>query len=173
MKVYVKSQKGDWLMPTNPVKARILLKEKKAKVINRIPFSIQLLYDSTEYIQKTTIGIDDGGLNVGIAAVSNGQTLFQQQLNLRRDIKSLLDTRRQYRRSRRYRKTRYRKARFLNRRASIGTCKVCGGNTATSKIICRACLRKVNGVHQKYKDIDQTIFRIPPSIKAKKNATHA
>ena len=33
MKVYVKSQSGKWLMPTNPANARILLKQGKAKVI--------------------------------------------------------------------------------------------------------------------------------------------
>ncbi|WP_287126484.1 RRXRR domain-containing protein [Desulfobacter sp.] len=50
-------------------------------------------------------GGDDGGIHVGIAAVSQGKSLFQQEITLRSDIKSKLDTRRQYRRSRRNRKT--------------------------------------------------------------------
>ena len=94
-------------MPTNPVNARILLKQGKAKVIQRTPFTIQLLYETTEHIQPVTVGIDDGGINIGIAAASNGKVLFQQEVVLRSDIKSKLDIRRQYRRSRRNRKTRY------------------------------------------------------------------
>ncbi|WP_286818825.1 RRXRR domain-containing protein [Desulfobacter sp. UBA2225] len=54
---------------------------------------------------RFTVGIDDGGIHVGIAAVSKGKSLFQQEITLRSDIKSKLDTRRQYRRSRRNRKT--------------------------------------------------------------------
>ena len=87
MKVYVKSQSGKWLMPTNPANARILLKQGKAKVIQRTPFAIQLLYETTEHIQPVRVGIDDG-----IAAVSHGQSLFQQEVVLRSDIKSKLDT---------------------------------------------------------------------------------
>jgi len=168
MQVYVKSKSGTWLMPTNPANARIMLKQAKARVIHRTPFTIQLIYDTTEHIQPVTVGIDDGGINIGIAAVSNGKVLFQQELVLRSDIKSKLDTRRKYRRSRRNRKTRYRKARFLNRKQSIPTCKVCGGNAPASKIICKRCLDAVGGVHQKYAGFEKTTFRLPPSIKAKK-----
>jgi hypothetical protein len=71
--------------------------------------------------------IDDGGVQVGIAALSGGKVLYQEEVTLRTDIRSLMDTRSQYRKSRRYRKTRYRKPRFLNRRASIPKCKACGG----------------------------------------------
>ncbi|MCP4108475.1 MAG: restriction endonuclease [Desulfobacteraceae bacterium] len=170
MKVYVKSESGRWLMPTNPANARILIKQGRAKVIQRVPFAIQLLYETAEHTQAVAVGIDDGGVKVGIAAVSGERVLYQEEVTLRTDIKSLMDTRRQYRRSRRNRKTRYRKPRFLNRRASIPACKVCGGNAPKSQIICRACLRKVRGVHQKYAHIKQSVFRLPPSIKAKKDA---
>ncbi|MFK5953465.1 MAG: RRXRR domain-containing protein [Desulfobacterium sp.] len=63
-----------------------MLKQAKARVIHRTPFTIQLLYDTTEHIQPVTVGIDDGGINIGIAAVSNGKVLFQQELVLRSDI---------------------------------------------------------------------------------------
>ncbi len=139
-------------------------------MLQRTPFAIQLLYETTEHVQPVTVGIDDGGIHVGIAAVSKGKSLFQQEITMRSDIKSKLDTRRQYRRSRRNRKTRYRKSRFLNRKSSIPICKVCGGNAPASRIICRACLRKADGVHQKYAGIPKKVFRIPPSIKAKKGA---
>jgi len=170
MKVYVRSQSGKWLMPTNPANTRILLKKGKARVIQRTPFVIQLLYETTEHVQTVTVGIDDGGIQVGIAAVSRGKVLFQEELTLRSDIKSKLDTRRQYRRSRRYRKTRYRKARFLNKKQSLPTCKVCGGNAPASQVICRSCLNRADGVHQKYAGIKKSMFRIPPSIRAKKDA---
>jgi len=170
MKVSVKSQSGKWLMPTNPANARILLKQGKATVIQRTPFAIHLLYETTEHIQPVTVGIDDGGINIGIAAVSNGKVLFQQEVVLRSDVKSKLDTRRQYRKSRRNRKTRYRKSRCLNRKSSIPTCKVCGGNAPASQVICRSCLNRADGVHQKYAKIKKSVFRIPPSIKAKKDA---
>ena len=184
MKVFVKSNEGQWLMPTNPANARRLLKQGKARVIQRTPFAIQLLYDTTEYIQPVTVGIDDGGIRVGIAAVSEDKVLYQEELNLRTDIKAKMDTRRAYRRSRRHRKTRYRKPRWQNRKHFISKCKVCGGNAPKSHVICRACLRKVergairlkgrtpsaHGTHQKYAHIKKTFFRLPPSIKAKKDA---
>ncbi len=170
MRVYVKSQSGKWLMPTNPANARRLLKQKRAKVLQRTPFAIQLLYETTEYVQPVTVGIDDGGIHVGIAAVLEDKVLYQKQLNLRTDIKTKMDTRRSYRRGRRHRKTRYRKPRWQNRKHSIPTCKVCGGNAPRSQVICRACLRKVDGKHQKYEHIKKTSFRLPPSIKAKKDA---
>lgn len=155
-------------MPTNPTNARILLKEKRAKVISRSPFSIQLLYETSEYTQPIIVGIDDGGKYVGIAVVSEKETLYQEEATLRNNIKSLLDSRRGLRRGRRTRKLRYRKPRFLNRRASRGACKVCGGNTKTSKVLCGACLKKVDS-HHGYADVKQTVFRVPPSIMAKKN----
>nr|WP_242637382.1 RRXRR domain-containing protein [Desulfobacter hydrogenophilus] len=36
-------------------------------------------------------------------------------------------------------------------------------------MICRACLKKANDVHQRYAKIKKNVFRIPPSIKAKKD----
>ena len=157
-------------MPTNPANARRLLKQGKAKVIQRTPFAIQLLYETTEYTQPVTVGIDDGGIRVGIAAVVDDKVLYQEEVNLRTDIKTRMDTRRAYRRGRRYRKTRYRKPRWQNRKHSIPKCKVCGGNAPKSKVICRACLREVDNAHQKYTHIKKTEFRLPPSIKAKKDA---
>ena len=39
MLVYVLGMDGDPLDPTHPAKARILLKNKKAKVVRRLPFT--------------------------------------------------------------------------------------------------------------------------------------
>ena len=119
--VYVISKSGQPLMPTeNHAKVRILLKDKKAKVIKRCPFTIQLLYSSTNYTQKVTLGVDSGSKHIGISATTEDKVLFEADVELRNDIVDLLSTRRELRRSRRNRKTRYRKPRFDNRRRKDG-----------------------------------------------------
>ena len=51
--VYVINKNGQPLMPTeNHAKVRVLLKSGKAKVVKKCPFTIQLLYDSTNHTQK-------------------------------------------------------------------------------------------------------------------------
>ena len=102
-------------MPCSPRKARVLLKEGKAKVIKREPFTIQLLYGSSGYKQKVNLGVDAGSKHIGLSATTKKKELFSAEVKLRTDIVDLLSTRLQYRRSRRNRTTRYRKARFLNR----------------------------------------------------------
>ena len=52
---------------------------------------------------------------MGTACIANNKVLYQSRIELRTDIKSKMDSRRQARRFRRNRKTRYRKSRFLNR----------------------------------------------------------
>jgi len=119
--VYVISQNGQPLMPTeNHAKVRILLKNKKAKVIKRCPFTIQLAYDSTNYTQDITLGVDSGSKHIGLSATTRSKVLFESDVELRNDIVNLLSTRRQNRRTRRNRKTRYRKPRFNNRRRKGG-----------------------------------------------------
>lgn len=102
-------------MPCSPRKARVLLKEGKARVIEREPFTIQLLYGSSGYKQKVNLGVDAGSKHIGLSATTKKKELFSAEVKLRTDIVDLLSTRLQYRRSRRNRTTRYRKARFLNR----------------------------------------------------------
>lgn len=119
--VYVISQNGQPLMPTeNHVKVRILLKNKKAKVIKRCPFTIQLAYDSTNYTQDITLGVDSGSKHIGLSATTRSKVLFESDIELRNDIVNLLSIRRQNRRTRRNRKTRYRKPRFNNRKRKEG-----------------------------------------------------
>ena len=107
-------------MPCSQRKARLLLKQKKAKIVGYKPFTIQLCYATGEAKQEVTIGIDEGARHVGIAIVSQNKVLAKGEIELRQDVHSLLLTRAQYRRSRRCRKTRYRKARFLNRKKPEG-----------------------------------------------------
>ena len=119
--VYVISQNGQPLMPTeNHAKVRILLKNKKAKVIKRCPFTIQLAYDSTNYTQDITLGVDSGSKHIGLSATTRNKVLFESDVELRNDIVNLLSIRRQNRRTRRNRKTRYRKSRFDNRKRKNG-----------------------------------------------------
>lgn len=115
MLVFVLNKHGEPLMPCKPRKARMLLKEKKAKIVSYEPFTIQLLYGSSGYKQETTIGIDTGAKNIGIAIKSQNKIIAKGEIELRGDIKFNLTIRRQYRRIRRYRKIRYRQARFQNR----------------------------------------------------------
>ena len=85
--VYVVNKNGQPLMPTeNHAKVRILLKSGKAKVINRCPFTIQLTYESTNYTQKVTLGIDSGSKHIGISATTKDKVLFEANIELRNDI---------------------------------------------------------------------------------------
>ena len=104
-------------MPTeNHAKVRVLLKSGKAKVVKKCPFTIQLLYDSTNHTQKVTLGVDSGSRHIGISATTKDKVLFEADVELRNDIVDLLSTRRELRHSRRNRKIRYRKPRFDNRK---------------------------------------------------------
>lgn len=113
--VYVLNENGQPLMPTeNHAKVRVLLKQGKAKVVNNCPFTIQLLYSSTNYTQPVTLGVDAGSKHIGLSATTEDKELYAADVELRNDIVKLLATRRESRRSRRNRKTRYRKPRFNN-----------------------------------------------------------
>ena len=121
--VYVLSPERKPLMPCQPVIARLLLKEGKAKVVRRTPFTIkmrvQLERSST---QPLTLGIDTGSSVIG-SAVSDlqGKVVYLSEVTVRNDIATDLKERASKRRTRRNRKTRYRKPRWLNRRNSIKT----------------------------------------------------
>lgn len=114
MRVYVINLRNQPLMPCSPRKARELLKENKAKVVKRTPFTIQLIQATGETKQDVTLGVDAGSKHVGLSAVTDKAELFSAELRLRTDIVDLLSTRSQNRKARRSR-LRYRQARFLNR----------------------------------------------------------
>lgn len=116
MFVYVLNNNGQPLMPTNRCgNVRRLLRSGKAKVVNRCPFTIQLEYESTNYTQPISLGVDAGSKTIGLSATTEAKVLFEAKITLRNDVVDLLSTRRQNRRNRRNRKTRYRKCRLLNR----------------------------------------------------------
>ena len=120
MLVYVLNQQREPLMPCSPRKARILLKENKAKVVKSLPFTIKLAYGSSGYVQPLTLGIDTGSGKVGSAVLnSKKDVLYTSEVEIRNDIAKKMSSRSKCRRNRRNRKTRYREARWLNRKNSI------------------------------------------------------
>lgn len=148
MSVFVINQRNEPLMPCNPRKAKLLLKQGKARVIKRTAFTIQLLQATGETKQEITLGVDTGSKTIGLSSTTENKELFSAELELRTDIVDLLSDRRQYRRTRRNRKTRYRKARFLNRVSSKHKCwlapsienRKTGGNSPSNLItLCEEC----------------------------------
>jgi 5-methylcytosine-specific restriction endonuclease McrA len=115
MEVYVLDKEGKPLMPCKPVIARLLLKEGKAKVKRKSPFTIKLLVDTTEYKQEVVAGMDTGRKTLGCADTTNEKVVYQSEVKIRQDVSKKMTRRRMYRRTRRSRKIRYRKPRWQNR----------------------------------------------------------
>lgn len=113
--VYVQDINGKSLMPTTRHgKVRRLLKDKKAVVVNLCPFTIKLMYITSDYKQEIVLGVDAGTKHVGLSATTKSKEFYSSEVILRSDIVDLLSTRRELRRTRRSR-LRYRKPRFNNR----------------------------------------------------------
>jgi hypothetical protein len=113
--VYVLNKDGKPLMPTKRHgKVKHLLRSGQAVIVKRTPFTIQLLYEGTGYVQPVVLGVDAGSKTVGLSATTEKEELYRAEATLRTDITKLLSERRQYRRIKRSR-LRYRKPRFSNR----------------------------------------------------------
>ncbi len=115
--VFVLNKNKNPLSPCNNAVARKLLKENRAIVHKRYPFTIRLKeLKETEKVDKQEyrLKIDYGSRYTGLAILNNNNVLWLAQLHHKTDIKSKLDARRGHRKFRRN-KLRYRKARFLNR----------------------------------------------------------
>jgi 5-methylcytosine-specific restriction endonuclease McrA len=109
------------LNPIHPGQARRLLKQRKAAVNRRYPFTIILKEKVTETTKNITLKLDPGSKFTGISLVQENQVIWGAELQHRgQQIKDALTSRRQLRRGRRGRKTRYRQPRFLNRKRSEG-----------------------------------------------------
>ncbi len=119
MRVYVKNLRKQALMPTTPRKAKLLLKEGKAKVLTVKPFTIQLLITTGETKQDIVLGIDSGYLNIGFSATTGKKELISGEIKLLQGMKDRITEKVQYRRIRRQR-LRYRKSRFDNRKIKEG-----------------------------------------------------
>ena len=119
--IYVRSKESKVLMPSERGgRVGYLLRHGKAHVVSRVPFVVQLDYESTTYTQEVSLGIDAGSKHIGVSASSEKRELLAAQVELRSDVVNLLSARRELRRARRNRKTRYRKVRFDNRKKKDG-----------------------------------------------------
>ena len=117
--IYVLNMRGQPLMPTTQRTGKKILKEGKAKVVKRCPFTIQLTYATGEATQPIKLGVDIGYTKIGFSAKTDKLELISGTLTLRKDVSKKLDQRQRYRRTRRGRLW-YRKARFLNRKKDEG-----------------------------------------------------
>ena len=114
--VHVLNKYGNPLMPTTRYgRVRRLLRKGLAVVVDYRPFTIQLTYSTPNGAQEVSLGVDAGTKHVGFSATTKKKVLFEAELLLRSDIVAKLAARREFRRTRRNRKTRYRKSRFMNR----------------------------------------------------------
>lgn len=96
-------------------KVRRMLRDGKAKVVKKNPFTIQLKYETTNYTQPITLGVDSGSKHIGLSASTKKKELYVADVQLRTDIVDKISSHREARKTRRNRKTRYRKVRFQNR----------------------------------------------------------
>lgn len=118
MSIFVISKNGERLMPTNRLgKVRHMLNDGRAVIYQRNPFTIQLTYETTEYVQPIEICQDTGYQHIGLSVKSEFTEYVSAQYDLLEHEKENHDDCRKYRRTRRNRK-RYRAPRFKNRKAS-------------------------------------------------------
>jgi 5-methylcytosine-specific restriction endonuclease McrA len=125
MHVLVLNKNLQPMMPCHPARARILLKNGRARVYRQYPFTI-VVVDREEFeVQEVELKVDPGSKTTGLVLVARfergNEVLWAAHLEHRGHlVKQALDHRRQMRRSRRNRKTRYRPCRFSNRTRSPG-----------------------------------------------------
>jgi len=112
------------LAPTKINKAWYLIRKQKAVLISKYPMVIQVrkeIKDDPEDEDHFVCGIDDGSKHVGIAIVQKCKTknkvVFKGVIELRQDVKKLMESRKAYRSYHRQHK-RHREARFDNRSSS-------------------------------------------------------
>lgn len=118
MAVFVISKYGERLMPTTCYgKVRHMLKDGRAVIFKRDPFTIQLTYDSPSYTQPIELCMDTGYEHIGLSLKSESEEYVANQYDLLPNEKQRHDDQRKLRRTRRNR-LRYRKPRFSNRHAS-------------------------------------------------------
>lgn len=120
MRVFVKNIRGEALMPCSQRKARLLLRDGKAKIIGYKPFAIQLTTPTGETTQEVHISVDTGAKHIGIAVTSEDKVLAKGEVELRDGIHEGMEARARLRSDRRNRNTRYRQVRFLNRSREDG-----------------------------------------------------
>lgn len=122
--VYVLSKDGKPLMPTTRCgHVRVLLKEKKARVVERNPFTIQLLYDTPNITQPLYLGIDPGRTNIGLAVVKEtGEPVMSAQAETRnKEIPKLMMVRKTFRQAHRKHRREKRQRRAMAAGTTVAT----------------------------------------------------
>ncbi len=119
--VFLVDTKKQPLNPIHPGLARLLLKQRKAAVFRRYPFTLILKEEVVETLKNIALKLDRGSQTTGIALLQDNQVIWGAELQHRgQKIKDALTSRLQLRRGRRGRKTRYREPKFLNRKRPLG-----------------------------------------------------
>lgn len=115
--VFVLDTEKQPLLPVHPGKARRLLNAPKAAVFRRDPFTIILKkVVVTATPESITLKIDPGSQTTGIALVQGEKVVLGAELTHRgQSLKTTLESRSSWRRSRINRHTPYGPAKFLNR----------------------------------------------------------
>lgn len=124
-RVFVLAKNGKPLMPTRPARARKLLKDGRAVVHKRYPFTIRLKDRTEGDTQPIELRIDPGSKATGMALVRQGEgaddVLHLSEMTHRgAQIRKKMGQRSAFRRRRRSANLRYRKKRFDNRRRKAG-----------------------------------------------------
>jgi len=105
------------LMPTSPVRARMLLKQGKAKAYwNKLGIFCLILQKEVEpHNQQIVVGIDPGSSFEGWSVVGTKKTILNGTSEAPTHVKDAVEVRRNMRRTRRHRNLWRREARFNNR----------------------------------------------------------
>jgi len=98
--IYIISASGKPLMPTereNHIKR--LLNRGKARIVTKVPFTVQLKYETNEITQPLYGGTDPGRTNIGEAVVNNkGEVIYKAHVATRnKDIPKLMAERKAHR----------------------------------------------------------------------------
>lgn len=109
--VYVQDKDGNPLMPTRRHGwVHRALRDGRAVVVQRCPFTIRLTYESGAVVQPVKLGLKPGYDGMGVSAVAAHAELFSAEIAWLDGISQRLEDRSMYRRNRRGR-LRYRKPR--------------------------------------------------------------
>lgn len=98
--IYVLGSDGKPQMPTKRKRhVEKLLNAGKARIVEKVPFTIQLKYSNTPVLQPVLFAEDPGRTNIGAAALSPlGDLLFSAIVETRnKEIKTLMANRKVHR----------------------------------------------------------------------------
>lgn len=120
MFVPVVNFKNEPLMPTTPSQARRFVRSRMATPFwKKGVFCIRMNVLTKEYKQNICVGIDPGSKKEGYTVKSTAHTYLNIQANAVTWVKDAIETRRNMRKNRRYRKTPCRQNRLNNKRKDL------------------------------------------------------